>query len=72
MKTKLRILFNRVSYSAYNSCLFPQYETGGSKLPSVLISNKSQHYINKNEVLPQISKPIMKSVVVHFTKLQEI
>lgn len=43
------------------------------RLPICLISNKkSQHYINKKEILPQISKPIMKSEVVHLTKLQEI
>ena len=43
------------------------------RLSICLIPNKkSQHYINKKENLPQISKSIMKSEVVHLTKLQEI
>ena len=43
------------------------------RLSICLIPNKkSQHYINKKENLPQISKSIMKSEVIHLTKLQEI
>lgn len=49
-------------------------KSGGHKLgyQSVLISNKKVSTINKNEILPQISNPIMKSEVAHLTKLQEI
>lgn len=62
------------SFRLCNGCKRFLIKSGGHKLgyQSVLISNKKVSTINKNEILPQISNPIMKSEVAHLTKLQEI